>query len=103
MGDPFVGIVHPCKVYNVLSLGIPFLFVGPPDSHVGDLAKRLNEAGYARMARHADIESVCHHIREAAAMGTLPPNEKAKSIGAEFAQSRICPRLVKLVEDVATS
>ena len=27
LGDPFVGIVHPCKVYNVLALGIPFLLV----------------------------------------------------------------------------
>ena len=102
MGDRFVGIVHPCKIYNVLSLGIPFLFVGPPDSHVGDLAKRLGDPGYARMALHGDVGSVCRHIREAASLGTLPPNEKAKSIASEFAQSRLCPRLVKLVEEAAT-
>jgi colanic acid biosynthesis glycosyl transferase WcaI len=102
MGDPFVGIVHPCKIYNVMALGIPFLFVGPPDSHVGDLAKRLGDPAYARMARHDDVESVCRHIREAAALGTPPPNDKAKSIATEYARSCICPRLVKLVEEAAT-
>lgn len=101
MGDPFVGIVHPCKIYNILSLGIPFLFVGPPDSHVGDLARQLDDTKYARMGRHHDIESLCRHIREAAAAGTLPQNERAKSIASAFARSRICPRLSKLVEDVA--
>ena len=29
MGDAFVGIVHPSKVYNIRRLGIPFLYVGP--------------------------------------------------------------------------
>ena len=29
MGDPFVGIVHPCKVYNIRTLGIPYLYIGP--------------------------------------------------------------------------
>jgi colanic acid biosynthesis glycosyl transferase WcaI len=100
MGDPFVGIVHPCKIYNILSLGIPFLFVGPPDSHVGDLARRLDDPDYARMGRHHDIEALCRHIREAAAR-TLPQNERAKSLASEFAQSQICLRLSKLVEDVA--
>src|SRR4029078_7626461 len=38
MGDPFVGIVHPCKVYNVRSLGIPYLYIGPSPSHVTELA-----------------------------------------------------------------
>ena len=29
MGDEFVGIVHPCKVYNIMSVGAPALYIGP--------------------------------------------------------------------------
>lgn len=37
MGEPFVGIVHPCKIYNILSIGVPALYIGPEPSHVTDL------------------------------------------------------------------
>ena len=37
MGDPFVGIVHPCKIYNIMALGIPVLYIGPAESHITDL------------------------------------------------------------------
>src|SRR5262249_37668181 len=55
MGDPFVGIVHPCKVYNVRTLGIPYLYVGPAESHVNDMSPTYS-------ARHGDAESVVLHI-----------------------------------------
>ena len=28
MGEPFVGIVHPCKIYNILAVGAPVLYIG---------------------------------------------------------------------------
>src|SRR5262249_21782985 len=37
MGDPFVGIIRPCKVYNIRALGIPSLYMGPAASHVAEL------------------------------------------------------------------
>jgi hypothetical protein len=56
MGDAFVGIVHPCKIYNILSLGTPFLYLGPTPSHVSDIA--------------AAIASGQNHLRERVASGT---------------------------------
>jgi colanic acid biosynthesis glycosyl transferase WcaI len=58
MGDPFVGIVHPCKIYNILTLGIPFLFIGPEQSHGADLARRLNDPAHARTARNGDVREI---------------------------------------------
>lgn len=37
MGDAFVGLVHPCKIYNILSIGAPVLYLGPAESHLTDL------------------------------------------------------------------
>ena len=37
MGDPFVGTIHPCKVYNALAVGAPLLYLGPETSHVTDI------------------------------------------------------------------
>lgn len=60
MGDPFVGIVHPCKVYNIRTLGIPFLYIGPEASHATDLEP-------AFCAEHGDVGRVVECITTAAA------------------------------------
>jgi hypothetical protein len=61
MGDPFVGTIHPSKVYNIRALGIPFLYIGPSESHVAEL-----EPEYS--SRHGDVSSVVRHIEIAAAV-----------------------------------
>ena len=39
MGDNMVGIVHPCKVYGVMSVGRPFLAFAPKRSHIAEILK----------------------------------------------------------------
>lgn len=62
MGDPYVGIVHPCKVYNIRSLGIPYLYIGPSESHVIDLQPSYSAA-------HGDVATVVRHVEFAAGLG----------------------------------
>jgi colanic acid biosynthesis glycosyl transferase WcaI len=62
MGDEFVGIVHPCKVYNILSIGAPVLYIGPEPSHVTDIAP---QHGQFFMCRHGDVDAVVKAIAEA--------------------------------------
>ncbi len=63
MGDPFVGLVHPCKVYNIRTLGIPYLYIGPAESHVTDI-------GPTWAARHGDVSGVVAQILAAANSGS---------------------------------
>ena len=62
MGEPYVGIVHPCKVYNIRSLGIPYLYIGPSESHVVDLQPSYSAA-------HGDVATVVRHVEFAAGLG----------------------------------
>jgi len=98
VGDPFVGIVHPCKIYNILTLGIPFLFIGPDQSHGADLARRLHDPAHGRVAHNGDVPEIVTQIGEAMALGPQPVNEKAKALGAEFSHSVLCPQLVRVIE-----
>ena len=102
MGEPYVGMVHPCKIYNILNLGLPFLFIGPEESHGGDLSRRLADPSYASLKQHGDTRGIIALIREAAARGPLPPNPASQKLGAEFSHSVLCPRLVRVIEDAAT-
>ncbi len=101
MGDPFVGIVHPCKIYNILTLGIPFLFIGPDQSHGADLARRLDQPAHGRVARNGDVPAIVQQIRDAMSLGTQPVNVAARALGAEFSHSVLCPRLVQVIEQAA--
>src|SRR5207245_1675870 len=58
MGDQYVGIVHPCKVYNVLVVKKPFLYIGPNESHVTDIIRQYD----AYVSSHGDVEGVVTNI-----------------------------------------
>ena len=63
MGDPFVGIVHPSKVYNIVSIGGRILYIGPEESHVTDLAPYLHP-NQLLATRHGDASKVATLILE---------------------------------------
>ena len=61
MGEKFVGIVHPCKVYNIMLVGAPALYIGPQPSHITDIA---TQHGKFFLTRHGDVEGVTAAIVE---------------------------------------
>lgn len=54
LGDAMVGIIHPCKVYGAMAVGRPIFFLGPAESHVGDL---LDGADIGIGVRHGDVDA----------------------------------------------
>jgi glycosyltransferase involved in cell wall biosynthesis len=66
MGDEFPGIVHPCKIYNILAIGSPFLYIGPKKSHVAEIVSSLADPQQASCARHGQVDEVVRSIRERA-------------------------------------
>jgi len=88
MGEEFVGIVHPCKVYNVISIGTAVLYIGPQPSHVTDIA---SQQGQFFLTRHGDIEGVTAAILEARQSGARQPV-------ASFTKQSLLPQLISLIE-----
>ncbi len=101
MGEPFVGIVHPCKIYNILSLGLPFLGIGPAECHLNDLALRIDDKSHALTARHGDVAGLAALLKAAAARGALNPSEASRKLAAEFSQAVLVPRFVSMMEQSA--
>ncbi len=66
MGERFPGIVHPCKIYNILAVGAPFLYIGPIESHVADIIPGLPRRDQAFSARHGQVDSVVESIFQVA-------------------------------------
>jgi len=64
MGDNMMGIVHPSKIYSILAVGRPVLYLGPRESHVAEIVER-NHLGWS--IRHGDVEGVVEALRSALA------------------------------------
>jgi colanic acid biosynthesis glycosyl transferase WcaI len=94
MGDPFVGLVHPCKVYNIRALGIPYLYIGPPESHVSDLRPTF-------AARHGDLDAVVRHIQRGAA-SRLSRVSRSDAL-REHSQACVISRMVSTIENAASA
>jgi colanic acid biosynthesis glycosyl transferase WcaI len=90
MGDPFVGIVHPCKVYNIRQLCIPFLYIGPEPSHVTELAP-------AACFRHGDVDAVVGFL-SSSATHPIPASPPANG---EFSQQALLTRMVEAIHSTA--
>jgi colanic acid biosynthesis glycosyl transferase WcaI len=101
MGDGFTGIVHPCKIYNILEIGAPVLYIGPADSHVVDVISQMEEADLMCSARHGEIETVAKYLTGAAErmIGTRSPS--AIKISSHFSKTNVLPQMIEILGSVS--
>jgi colanic acid biosynthesis glycosyl transferase WcaI len=92
MGNAFVGLVHPCKIYNILSVEAPVLYIGPRPSHVSEI---LDELGGEQLA-HGDVAGVVQAIERVRA---TPANRLAEArSGSVFSQHILLTKLIAELE-----
>jgi colanic acid biosynthesis glycosyl transferase WcaI len=84
MGEQFVGIVHPCKIYNILAVKRPFLYIGPTESHVSDLIAKFPADKVAYISQHGDVDGVVANILQATQNRTALAAEVFKSFAKDF-------------------
>ncbi len=70
MGDRYIGIVHPSKIYGILGVGRPFILIGPAESPIGELIK---ETGIGCQVEHGDVEGFIRAVHE---VKQTSPNQK---------------------------
>ncbi|MFZ0745312.1 MAG: glycosyltransferase family 4 protein [Terracidiphilus sp.] len=100
LGDSFVGIVHPCKIYNMLAVGAPFLYVGPAESHITDLRQFPGIAGMGRFVRHGDVDRAVEVITQLASeleSGVCSRPGRPGELD-HYSQEQLMPSLIELIE-----
>ena len=96
MGDPFVGLVHPCKLYNILKVGAPVLYIGPRPSHITETLENTRHPW--AWAPHGDVQTVVDHIQKFADQFAAGQPLRHPITDASFSRDRILPQLVALIE-----
>jgi colanic acid biosynthesis glycosyl transferase WcaI len=97
MGDLFKGLVHPCKVYNIVGIGAPLLYIGPAESHISDLCQQHTIGLSMRSALHGDVDQVTAHIQAAAAAGPFRV-AGAEEVALHFSYHTLLPRMISVLE-----
>ena len=98
MGNAFVGIVHPCKVYNILRVGSPLLYIGPQPSHISEILQTLNGEMPCAWARHGEVDRVVEHIVASKKRMVQLNEERGVSLAKRFSKEVLLPQLVATLE-----
>ncbi len=101
MGEPFVGIIHPCKIYNILAIGLPCLIIGPSESHLSDIVREAHLDGRAYTVAHGQTEALVKHLRERAEGGTPASGTQPAVVAARFSKAALLPRMLETIESAA--
>jgi colanic acid biosynthesis glycosyl transferase WcaI len=93
MGEPHVGIIHPCKIYNVLAVKKPFLYIGPKESHVTDIIGKSD----AYVSSHGDVEGVVANILRAMGNSAID-SQSSVALETRFSKDRLIPQMISAIE-----
>lgn len=100
LGEQFTGIVHPCKIYNIMSIGIPMLYIGPAESHIADLGSELGPEQVVS-AQHGDHSRVSQLVLYAASLHHGEAG-KPQSPAQRFSKHALLPQMLNLIEFTET-
>jgi hypothetical protein len=101
MGDAMLGLVHPCKIYNILTVGAPVIYIGPEPSHVTEILSQLKSPHPGACVRHGAVDELVTQLRrlerESANLDRVPPAE----VRTLYSQTALLPRMLDLVDSGA--
>jgi colanic acid biosynthesis glycosyl transferase WcaI len=97
MGDAMLGLVHPCKIYNILAVGAPVIYIGPKTSHVTELMERTKDYPFIGV-QHGESDGLAKQIREWAANGGTGGRQAPRELMAIVSKSALLPHLIAIME-----
>jgi len=98
MGEPFVGIVHPCKIYNILKLATPILYVGPKPSPVSEILGEEIGDCLSACVSHGDAAGLVREIRRVLNRSPRRSTARRSRSYARFSRKSVLPRLIAQLE-----
>jgi hypothetical protein len=89
MGEPFVGIVHPCKIYNLLRLGSPIIYIGPKPSPVSEILDKETAC-----ISHGDAAGLVSQIKKLVGQSRETGITRRSARYPQFSRKSLLPRLI---------
>jgi glycosyltransferase involved in cell wall biosynthesis len=98
MGDRMRGLVHPCKIYNILTVGAPVIYLGPELSHVTEILAGLKPPHPWVGVRHGAGGELVKQIHRLRRQTLVHDHPAPAEIEARFSRAALLPLLLTLIE-----
>jgi colanic acid biosynthesis glycosyl transferase WcaI len=98
MGDSVVGLVHPCKIYNIMAVGAPLLYIGPQPSHVTEILHRLGRGHPWAACPHGDGQQASDQIQRLMNRAGNGSRRVPVEVAADFSKRALLPRMIAELE-----
>ncbi len=98
MGNGFVGLVHPCKVYNILNVAAPVLYIGPRPSHLSEMLDELDHEHPCAAVAHGEVDQAVQSIERLRRHPVALPRQTPARVCSLFSKEFLLPRLVGELE-----
>ena len=98
MGDAMLGLVHPSKIYNILTVGAPVIYIGPDPSHVTEILAGMKPRHPWIGVRHGAAGELAKQIPQLRRESAGHERRTLAVVEADFSQAALLPRLAGLVE-----
>ena len=102
MGNAFVGLVHPCKIYNILTVGAPVIYIGPHPGHVPEILDRLGGGHSWCAVAHGEAGGLIRRIQDLQKRRAGDSRQCPAQITAIFSKAVVLPQLIATLENPTT-
>jgi hypothetical protein len=95
-------IGHPCKIYNVLAVGAPVIYIGPEPNHVTEILEGLLPPHTWVSVRHGAVEVLVGHIQRLRVEIAGKAGQPTAPAASAFSQAILLPQLVAVLDQPRT-
>jgi glycosyltransferase involved in cell wall biosynthesis len=98
LGEHMLGLVHPCKIYNVLAVGAPVIYIGPTPSHVTEILDAAGDTYLKASVHHGDAELLVREILELRQGTKASRKALTAEMTAGFSKDMMLPKMIAAIE-----
>jgi len=99
MGDAMLGLVHPCKIYNILAVGAPVIYIGPKPSHATEILDRLGDEARSIRVAHGEADVLAEQIQNLRHKDEDGHRRPSAKLAATYSKGVLLPELIAALEE----
>ena len=96
MGSPMIGCVHPCKFYGSMSLAKPILYLGPSDSHIGQVIEETSAGWQIDHGETAEMIKVIKAASQDPALDSIGEKGRQKILSS-LSKQQLCQQFCQAI------
>ena len=98
LGEGFVGLVHPCKIYNILRIGTPVVYIGPVPSSVSEVLAQADGRTKSACLSHGDVSGLVTQIQRIRKESIQFGHSDTPALSQNYSQERLLGDLLAVLE-----